>query len=616
MIYSNGSKIAVLFLLALFIIFGCSEEIEHERPNILWIVSEDNSPFIGAYGDSLASTPNIDQLADRGILYENAYATTPVCAPSRFTIITGTYANSMGTENMRSTYPVPGFVKFFPRYLREAGYYTTNNSKKDYNTVDQPEAWDESSYTAHYRNRKEGQPFFHVRNLFITHESQLHQPIDTLIHRPDSMEVPPYHPDTKIVRRDWARYYDLISLMDSQVGEVLQELENSGEAENTIVFYYSDHGGVLPGSKRFMNERGLHIPMVVYIPPKFSQLGPESGSTDRLVSFVDLAPTVLSLAGIKPPDWMQGKAFLGEFENEERDFVYAYRGRMDERYDLIRAVRNKEFLYVHNYMPHRIYGQHVSYQWRSRVMREWEELYRNGELNSQQNRFFLRKPPEELYDIVEDPFNVNNLAYDDKYRDVVQYMRDKNQDWMFEYKDLGFIQESRIDSLRGDSSLYGAVREQNIPVLEIIAAAEIASQNGITNPDHLLTLLNHKDSSIRYWAVRTLIFNPDLALQIGEKLEALREDSSPAVRIATAETLYSLGDEILALKILNETLDHGNPTIKLMALNVLEAIHADVEDFSNSMAEKIRDIYEETEGDNSGSNYYLHNTTESLLNGM
>lgn len=607
----NAKVTSFLFVFLLLIISGCNNEQENKRPNILWITSEDNSPFLGVYGDSLATTPNLDRLADRGILYENAFATTPVCAPSRFTIITGTYANSMGTEQMRSSYPVPGFVKFFPRYLREAGYYTTNNVKKDYNTVDQPEAWDESSRSAHYKNRKEGQPFFHVRNFTTTHESQLHAPIDTLIHDPDEMRIPPYHPDTDTVRADWARYYDLITKMDRQVGELLTELKESGEAENTIVFYYSDHGGVLPRSKRYMFESGLRIPMIVYLPPKYAHLGPEKGRTDRLVSFVDLAPTVLSLAGIQPPDWMDGRAFLGEYAEEEREYVHSYRGRMDERYDLVRAVRNKEYLYVHNYMPNRIYGQHLSYLWRSRTMKEWEQLYLEGELNDVQKRFFEDKPVEELYKIADDPHNINNLAFDEDYQDILNELRNENLNWMLLQRDLGFIQESRIDSLRGNRSLYQAVRDQNIPVAQIIISAELASYDGITDSDHLSEFINHDDSSVRYWAARRLITDQESARSIYDELISLSDDPDPAVRIAAAEALYQMGEESRMYGILFEVLDHPAFTVKLLALNLLESL--EIEQLPQELIDKISVLHEASTDNSVGTNYYINRATETLL---
>jgi arylsulfatase A-like enzyme len=292
-----GRGAAALAVVTVGALTGTSDRAA-ERPNILWITSEDNGPFLGAYGDSRADTPNLDRLAERGTVYENAFATTPVCAPSRFTLITGLYANAAGTEHMRSSYPIPETIRFFPEYLREVGYHTTNNRKKDYNTVDRPQAWVESSETASYRTRNPGQPFFHVRNFTVTHESSLHDPIDTLTHDPEAMRIPPYHPPTEAIKTDWAHYYDQVTKLDAMVGEVLDDLEAAGEAENTVVFYFSDHGGVLGRSKRFMFESGLHVPLIVYVPPKYRDLAPDVARTDRLVSFVDFPKTVLSLAGI------------------------------------------------------------------------------------------------------------------------------------------------------------------------------------------------------------------------------------------------------------------------------------------------------------------------------
>ena len=244
----------ILSLLLLFIVLPEIHAQQKDKPNILWIVSEDNSPFLGCYGDKFATTPNLDKFAKQGIQYNNAFATAPVCAPSRFTLITGMYPPSMGTEHMRSTYPVPDDVKFFPRYFREAGYYTTNNAKKDYNTTDQPEAWDESSAKATYKNRKPGQPFFAVFNLNVSHESSIHTSVPTnkLKHDPEKVTLPPYHPTTPEMKHDWAQYYDKIEDMDRQVGALLKELEAEGQAQNTIVFYYSDNGGILGRSKRFL----------------------------------------------------------------------------------------------------------------------------------------------------------------------------------------------------------------------------------------------------------------------------------------------------------------------------------------------------------------------------
>jgi N-sulfoglucosamine sulfohydrolase len=419
---------SLLLVALLFVFNACSEKGKtssaKEQPNIVWIVSEDNGPFLGCYGDNLATTPTLDKLASEGILYENAFANAPVCAPARSTIITGMYPPSMGTQNMRSTYPIPESIRFFPQYLREAGYYCTNNSKQDYNMPKPDGVWDESSRTAHYKNRAEGQPFFAIFNFTKSHESSIHKSVanDSLRHDPAKMNLPPYHPDTPEMRHDWAQYYDKIEDMDGLVAGVLSELEDAGVAENTIVAYYSDHGGVIARSKRFVYESGTHVPMIWRFPEKYQHLAPgiPGERTDRLVSFIDLAPSILSLAGVEIPEYMQGKAFLGEQQAPPRDYVHLFRGRMDERIDKVRAVRNKKFRYIKNYMPHRIYGQYIEYLWRAPSCRSWEEAYLAGNCNEAQSAFWEEKPAEELYDVAADPWEVNNLAADPAYSDILK----------------------------------------------------------------------------------------------------------------------------------------------------------------------------------------------------
>ncbi|MGH9631454.1 MAG: sulfatase family protein, partial [Bryobacteraceae bacterium] len=309
------------------------------RPNILWITSEDNGPHLGAYGDTYATTPNLDKLAARGRIYLNAWSNAPVCAPARTTIISGLYPTCTGSEHMRSMTRLPEGMKMYPCYLREAGYYATNNSKEDYNLEHTGKVWDESSNKAHWRNRKPGQPFFAVFNFTVTHESQVRKRPHKAVHDPAKAPVPAYHPDVPEVRRDWAQYYDNLTTMDGQAGEVLRQLEQDGLAEDTIVFYYGDHGPGMPRCKRWPYNSGLHVPLIVYLPKKFRRLAPKEykpgGKSERLVSFVDLAPAVLSTAGIKPPSHMQGHAFLGEFQAPEQPHVFGFRGRMDERYDMV-----------------------------------------------------------------------------------------------------------------------------------------------------------------------------------------------------------------------------------------------------------------------------------------
>ena len=411
----NTTFLALVFA-AFLMIDACQQKKPAKplRPNILWIVSEDNSPFLGCYGDTFATTPVLDSLAKSSILYENAFAAAPVCAPTRSTLITGMYANSLGTENMRSDYPIPEFIKFYPKYLKAAGYYCTNHAKKDYNTIDQPEAWDESSNKPPTDNRKPGQPFFHIINLGVSHESSVHDsiPWDQLRHDPTKVPIPAYHPRTPEMEHDWAQYYDKVEDMDTQVGQILKQLSDDGLADSTIVFYYSDHGGVLGRSKRFMYESGTRVPLIIHFPKMYQNLAPSAPGTrtDRIVSFVDFAATLLSLAGVPVPEYMQGKAFLGPEQQAPREYAYNFRGRMDERMDLSRAVRDKQYRYIRNYMPHRIYGQYMEYLWRAPSMRSWEREYKAGHLNAIQSKFWEPKPAEELFDVKADPDNVHNLA--------------------------------------------------------------------------------------------------------------------------------------------------------------------------------------------------------------
>jgi len=565
------------FMMALLLIFsyaGSQAQQQNDRPNILWIVSEDNSPLIGAYGDAFATTPNIDRLASEGVLYENAFATAPVCAPARSTLITGVYPTAMGTQHMRSTYPIPEMIRFFPSYLREAGYYTTNNAKKDYNTIDQPEAWDASSNQATYLNRKPDQPFFAVFNIGISHESSLHEPLESLHHDPEEVPIPPYHPRTPEMEHDWAQYYDKMEMMDAQVGKFLQELEEAGLADNTIVFYYSDHGGVLGRSKRFMYESGLHIPLIIRFPEKYQHLAPGApGSrTDRLVTFVDFAPTLLSLTGIPIPEYVQGQAFLGEQQTAPREYAYSFRGRMDERIDMSRSVRDKKYRYIRNYMPHKIYAQYLEYLWRAPSMPSWEKAYRAGELNEVQAKFWETKPVEELYDVEADPHNVHNLGEDPEYRSVLERMRTANHQWMLEIKDVGFMPEAMIEDITKTTTLYEYARSGKYPLQEIMQAVEEVTSG---NMQKIMQSLEAENPVVRFWAATACTMHADKASPAENLLKTLAEDPETSVRIAAAEALYHLGNKGIAVQTLSTTLREGNLMARVQALNVLETMDMD-----------------------------------------
>jgi arylsulfatase A-like enzyme len=429
-----------------------------DRPNILWISCEDTSPDLGCYGDSYAVTPNLDALAARGVRYTNVFTNAGVCAPSRSGIIAGMYPTAIGTHHMRCKGVPPAEVKCFPEYLRAAGYYCTNNSKTDYQFDPPFTAWDESSSKAHWRGRVKDRPFFAVINLTVSHESQNWPKKDEkLVHDPAKAVVPPYYPDTPIVRENLARYYDNVTKMDQQAGRILQQLEEDGLAEDTIVWFWGDHGRGLPRAKRWIYDSGIRVPLVIRVPQKWRKYAmPGSPDAlkpgtvnDGLIAFIDFAPTMLSLAGVPIPKHIQGRAFLGSQKAKPRDYVYAARDRMDEAYDLIRAVRDKRYKYIRNYMPYLTRGQDIEYMNRMPIMQEMRRLSAEGKLEGPQNQYFEpTKPVEELYDTLDDPHEVNNLADDAECKDVLQRMRKVHARWMKETGDVGLILEPEFDEMK------------------------------------------------------------------------------------------------------------------------------------------------------------------------
>ena len=563
-------------LLAAILMAGCTQKSD-ELPNILWITSEDNARMLGCYGDSFATTPNLDQLAREGFLYTRAYANTPVCAPARNTILTGVYACANGNEQMRSYYPKSDLVRPYPEFLREKGYYCTNNSKTDYNYADvkPEEIWDECSNQAHYRNRAEGQPFFAIFNLTVSHESSIHTTIpDSLLrHRPEEVTLPPYHPDTPEMRHDWAQYYDKVEDLDRQVGALLAELEEAGLADRTIVFYYSDHGGILGRSKRFLYETGTHVPMIVRIPERYQKYFPAeySGSdVDRLVSFVDLAPTLLSLTGQKAPGYMQGSAFLGKYTGREPDLVYMYRDRMDERYDMSRSIVDGSYRYTVNFNSNRIYMQHLNYLWRAPSVRSWEEEFLAGRCNGVQARYWKPKPPEELYLIGSDPWEVHNLAADPAHADRLASMRNACMKKGAEILDAGFIPESDRNIRAGEEAVYDYMRSGQVPFDEIQRAAFVAAEVDPSNLDQLTEWLDHDDSAVRYWAMQGLLLLGESARPEMDRIEKAATDPSWNVCVVAAELMYILGDTEKAVETYKRVLRCDEPMARTHALNSID----------------------------------------------
>jgi len=571
--------------LAALLCAGCATS-RNELPNILWITSEDNARMLGCYGDSFATTPNLDRLAAEGFLYTNAYANAPVCAPARNTIITGVHACSAGNGQMRSNYAKSELVKPYTEFLRQKGYYCTNNSKTDYNYADirLEEMWDECGREAHYKNRGEGQPFFAIFNFTTSHESSIHNPLpdSVLRHRPEEVTLPPYHPDTPEMRHDWAQYYDRVEEMDRQVGEVLQELEEAGLAGNTIVFYYSDHAGVLGRSKRFLYETGTHVPMIIRIPARYRHLFPErsTGShVERLVSFVDLAPTLLSLTGQKAPEYMQGSAFLGRYRQAEPDYVYMFRDRMDERHDMSRSIVDREFRYTRNFNPNRIYLQHLEYLWRAPSMRSWEEAYRSGQCNEVQSRWWKPKPAEELYDTENDPWEVNNLAGDPAHAERLAAMRRACMEIGASIRDAGYIPEADRAVRTGDMAAYDYMRSGLVPFEEIRKAAWVASEADPGNMEQLLAWLGHEDGAVRYWAAQGLLILGEASRPHLDRVKQAAFDDAWNVSIAAAELLYILGEEELARDAYARVLGCDQPMARVQALSSIDQVNGSPEVF-------------------------------------
>jgi N-sulfoglucosamine sulfohydrolase len=591
-------RTASTLLTCLFVfLLGSSLAAGHapERPNILWLTAEDLSPHLGCYGDPYARTPVLDELASRGVLYTHAFATAPVCSPARSTLITGMYATSLGTQRLRSQFPVRPEIRGFTAWLREAGYHCSNNVKTDYNLKDEPAfiagAWDESSPRAHWRNRKPGQSFFAVFNFMTTHQSRTgvwpHDQFESEIgsklppeerHDPASANLPPYYPDIPEARRAWARYHDCITKMDKEAGELLAQLEADGLAENTIVFFYGDHGMGMPRGKRVLHDSGMRVPMIVYFPDKWRHLSPASagGTIDRLVSFVDFAPAVLSLCGVPIPDAMQGIAFLGPDAGTPRQYVYGARDRVDEAFDLARSVRDQRWLYIRNFMPHLSWMQPERFSDGSTFRQEFKRLAAAGQLGPDQLTYAAaRRALEELYDTRADPHQLNNLANRPEHQARLASLRAELRRWLIDSRDAGFLTEPQVwERIGNDRAPQELARDPaSYPLESLIQAADMVGRERAWKEQ--LKLLDHADDGARYWAAvglhaaaRAGELGPEALLAIQKRLG----DASPVARIELASALVVLGSSNEALAALAQALDHPLPEVVLHAARALELL--------------------------------------------
>lgn len=551
------------------------------KPNILWLTTEDIGPHLGCYGDPAANTPTLDALAKRGMLYDVAWSNYPVCAPARTTLIMGMYAAANGNGHMRSSRPLPKSIRLYPEYLREAGYYCTNNSKTDYNLPVQGKIWNASSRRAHYKNRKEGQPFFAIFNYTGTHESRIRSKPHKVKTDVSKIRLPKYYPDVPAVRRDWGQYYDNIAKMDGWVKDKLDELERSGQADNTIVIFYGDHGSGMPRNKRYPGDSGLRVPMIVFVPEKLRDHAPKDykpgARSKRMVAFVDLAPTLLSIAGVKPKKHMHGTAFLGKHIGEAPKYLYGFRARMDERPDLVRSIRDQRYLYIRNFMPYRPHGQHVSYQFQTTTTRKWHDLYKQGKLNEAQASFWKPRPAEELYDLKTDPDGVNNLASSSEHANVLNRFRKELRRHTLQIRDAAFMPEGQIETISHKQSPYSyAHNKDRYPLEAIYDLADVATRRDSESLPKVTRHLKHSNDTMRYWAVTGIYVRGKKAVQQYRKqLRAALADDLPTTRVVAAEALArytDVADREAAVETLREmaNLKKGNYWAAVRALNAID----------------------------------------------
>ncbi|MDY7393937.1 sulfatase [Aureibaculum sp. 2210JD6-5] len=572
--------IQLIFYLTLS--FSCSvDKHKIEKPNIVWIISEDNSKhYLKMFDDNGISTPNIESLADHGIIYSRAFSNAPVCSVARSTIISGSYAPRLAAQFHRkiTKVPMPDSLMMFPAYLREVGYYTTNNSKEDYNIVKGDNVWDESSRNASWKNRTLGQPFFHVFNISTTHEGGLHfteKEMNQVVTKTDenSFKVQSNHPDTKIFRYTNAFYRDKIQEMDYKVGEVIKELEKDSLLENTFIFYFGDHGGVLPGSKGYLYETGLHVPLVVHVPQKYEHLiDVKKGSTvNGFVSFIDLAPTVLNLAGAKIPKGIDGRAFLGKnISNEEvnaRDETFGYADRFDEKYDHVRSIRKGKYKYIRSYQPFNYDGLMNNYRYKQLAYQEWQSMYKDGKLNKEQSAFYKDRVPEMLFDIESDPFETKNLIADPKYLDITIDLRQRLNTWVKKMPDLSFYPEHfLIENAFYNPVEFGRLHKGEIKKYVDISNLCLSEYKSVK--EEIINSLNSEDPWERYWGLITCSIFKESAKPLEKIIRAIAyNDTENLNRMRAAEYLGITKIEDPSSVMIDALYNSKKPAEALLILN-------------------------------------------------
>ncbi|NJX16376.1 sulfatase-like hydrolase/transferase [Tamlana crocina] len=578
----------ILLTLCMLTIMSCKAQ---DKPNILWVTIEDTSPhFIGCYGNENTSTPVIDKLAEEGVKFTNAFSTGTVCAASRSTIITGVRSFKKGTGHQRSQYSIPDFIKGFPYYLKQLGYYTTNNSKTDYNIANEKdfvkEAWDESSNKATWKNRAEGQPFFAVFNFAESHQSRTmswtfeqyqkhvwnHLPEEDKI-ADDAFDMPPFYNDTPEMRKQFARVYNSIKLTDNRIGELLQKLEEDGLKDDTIIFFYADHGEGIPRAKTNGINLGYRVPFVAWFPEKFKHLSPwETGKpTNKLISFEDLGPTMIDLLGGKVPEYMKGQRLFDSDSNNKKDLLLLSTDRVDNGLDLVRTVTDGKFVYSRNFMPFIPEVRYINYLEIADITKHMRKDLKHGKLNAFQSRVFEERPFEVLYDIENDIWETNNLAGNPKYESIMDNMRQFMDAELLKAKDIMFMPEYEMAKLSKTQTPYEYRLDDNkYKFDEIFKVASLSGKKGEDIAKAQIAYLKHENAIVRYWASIGLMSQEKTLLQSYQKElnEALKDDYSP-VAITVSAILYSKFQSKKAMEVLNNFAKNEDWTLALMSINYM-----------------------------------------------
>lgn len=592
-----------------------------ERPNILWLTFEDTSPqFIGCYGNADADTPVMDKMAREGVRFSKAFSKGTVCSPSRSAIITGVPTYKMGTGNHRSNYPIPDFIKGFPEYLKNAGYYVTNNSKTDYNVANMKEfisdTWNESSNKAGWWNRDSGQPFFSVFNFADSHQSRTMtmsyewyekhvlaylKPDDNFndntnkeitkkvdvnvplkrdfsglnrkkIISDSSFTMPPIYRDSDSMRKQMARVYNSIKLTDMKMGEILQRLEDEGLLKNTVVFIFSDHGEGIPRGKTNGIGLGYRIPFIMWFPDKYKDLSPWGTGgvvSDEIIDFEDLAPTLLSMTGVNIPKYMKGRPFLGPDRKQPKKFTYLSADRADNGLDLVRTITDGRYIYSRNFMPFLPELKYIRYMEVGAITQQMREDYKNGKLNQVQSAMFKKRPDEVLYDLKSDPWETQNLIGNPKYKDLVMKMRDRLRSKVLSDRDVHFIPEYELGKMSDTITPYEfRLNEDLYPIERIFEIANLIGKSDNSTQKQLFKSLKSPNKFVRYWASLGLFaMKENLDSSALTSLKMKLKDSYPPVQINLAALLYSLNHDQVAESILKKYILSTDENLALSAIN-------------------------------------------------